>query len=57
MEIYLRSTEIIDWQTLAVLDQVNELGKDVYGPIELESNPVHSIIGHYHEYCRLPLSI
>lgn len=35
MDIYLRSTEIIDWQTPAVLDQANELGKDVSGPIEI----------------------
>ena len=35
MDIYLRSTEIIDWQTAAVLDQANELGKDVTGPIEI----------------------
>jgi hypothetical protein len=34
MDIYLRSTEIIDWQTPAVLIQANELAKDVSGPHE-----------------------
>ncbi|HIJ57815.1 MAG TPA: transglutaminase family protein [Deltaproteobacteria bacterium] len=35
MDIYLRSTDIIDWQTPAVLNQAYKLAKDVSGPFEI----------------------
>ena len=35
MELYLRSTETIDWQTPAVLDQAQKLAIDACGPTEI----------------------